>query len=728
MDTAEAIALVESLPMEEAWRKKVLGDVRSGAAVLGDKETALLDTLSGKTFIFESFRSKEDIFRGLQNCSLITKTVEIEGDALYRAKNNCLNAGSVVIEHNALYYAKNISLRAESVKIGWNAFYYAENCSLSTKIVEIEGNVLSAAKNSSLIAKSMYIRERALCAAKNSSLIAEIMHIGRDVLSGAKNSSLTAEIVEIRDSALWAAENCFIISDYLDAMVVGREAKGGAVLAKKLGERIKKAEVPTGITFITEEKIEGAVRYTGKDWKDFREYFEAKRKKMELAPIALFRIEKAVLDGKDDLDEALRELETDWAETKDNFDRYIKIYKCLELEDIFAQDNSGRKKYLKELETNAKGKLRGKFKISEGSASIVYGLKNLEFVEALPSLENPDEFIETFSDYKKREGLHKTFMDSSKLKPEYRNFRNTYNVVLSQSSAEADESANEILYKHGTEIIEGIKNGSIQLSPQIDERRYESRRKGIKQKLKESKGKDEEAKTELEEIKKEIKEEKERRAQELKERLKLQYNIDELKEELSQLSQHYLSGKPAEQARKISESIVVREGELTSSTMEVSVWDKNLQTMPTYEEYGCCAFLGGGRSSLLDYMRQPSVQLLSVKVGDKTAMAIASIGVDVSKRKVLMVDSVESRSHMFARKDVSKALAEAIGDYAKESGFDRVLFAYNPDPKRLHVGNTSAREFVQSVYGLGKKTAETVLFPKVYLEQKQEFLEIPIRN
>jgi hypothetical protein len=169
-------------------------------------------------------------------------------------------------------------------------------------------------------------------------------------------------------------------------------------------------------------------------------------------------------------------------------------------------------------------------------------------------------------------------------------------------------------------------------------------------------------------------------------------DISDLKECLSQLSQHYLGGKHKQIAEYISSQLVVKENDVSSNVLHAKIWNKDVSDLPAYDDFKCCGFAGGERGAIFGYMASNAVELLRFDIGDKSAMAIMAETKDEKGKKVLLVDSVESASHMLSREDVAAAVANAIEDYAREKGFAEVVYSNT-------AGNNAPREFVAALNG-----------------------------
>jgi|GEM_PF-5598086 len=281
-------------------------------------------------------------------------------------------------------------------------------------------------------------------------------------------------------------------------------------------------------------------------------------------------------------------------------------------------------------------------------------------------------------------------------------FRKSYTLVGRGTVVETPEAENKALYNEGMKIIEGIRNGSIKLDPDVDFLHSgvdAETAKAMKERLRESRGKDIEAMLFVDTYHKRKEELKNEDVREIRKSLQGTYTTERLQEELAQLSQHFLGGKPAKEAESIAKRLVPAAGsEFKTNKIELSVLPRSMDEIPTYQEYMCCAFPGYDENGkLLEYKINPAIELLKLKAGERTAMAITARTTTEDGKKVLLVDSFESGNHIFGDSDdpnkgvVSTAM-KLIMEYAKAEGFDAVLVS-----KKVH--NTSPQAFYNGVEG-----------------------------
>ena len=385
------------------------------------------------------------------------------------------------------------------------------------------------------------------------------------------------------------------------------------------------------------------------------------------------------------------------------------------------QTLKGRKK--KNAEKEILEILHDKHEISEQNADILLNLENLDFLKLLSRIKRKtgmeeDDFIELFSDENAVEKYNNEFEKSFGLTDSYHKYNKKYSLEGEELSQENFEEANQILYNQGMGIIFGILKGDKLISYDYVDDTIQEHIENIRtlsKKIGEEKRSGKDAKELIEEKDKILaKMEVHKRNQIIELLPKEEPNMDKLKEVLNQLSQHYLTGKSKEKADYISRNLKVSIDD-TIGSVELEVWDKNIETISTYDDYRCCGFLNasfGNGSAIARYMTDASVQLLHIMADDKEAMAITVATEDENKKKVLLIDSVESDTHIFSRKDVSKTAVKAIDDYAKEAGFDYVIYSTNP-------GNTAPVEFVEHLDG-DVEEVDLIIDDEIFLEYEGE--------
>lgn len=304
-------------------------------------------------------------------------------------------------------------------------------------------------------------------------------------------------------------------------------------------------------------------------------------------------------------------------------------------------------------------------------------------------------------------------------------------MIVPNTKVDVDASIEEVnkkLYQDGLILLKEIQSGNIEFIVGDGDEEVESyieRKKEYTQEIKKlfKENRADEAKSIIEEKKNVEKELTELMKSRIVEQMadfgikpEAQPSIDNLKEYLSQVSQHNLVGKPQERAKNIARSLVVTENSIDSDVLKLSVWDKTMENMPTYQEYRCCGFVGYSTKDgeTFAYMANPSVQLLQLEVGSKKGMAITAATKDKDGKPILLVDSVESGTHIFSRADVAKAAAEAIEDYARAAGFSKVIYSTD-------AGNNAPHEFLRNLGEMGYKSGKRKLKmmtagPEVFLE------------
>lgn len=133
-----------------------------------------------------------------------------------------------------------------------------------------------------------------------------------------------------------------------------------------------------------------------------------------------------------------------------------------------------------------------------------------------------------------------------------------------------------------------------------------------------------------------------------------------------------------------------------SDTLAAFVWDKNIKSIPTRDGFKCSAFPGfkhAKKDPLLSYMTNPAVQLLGIRLNGKKAMAITDAVKDKeTDERISIIDSVESASHMLARRDISNAVDSAIIDYVAASRFNRLIYSIGGETT-----NSAPQEFLKNM-------------------------------
>lgn len=315
--------------------------------------------------------------------------------------------------------------------------------------------------------------------------------------------------------------------------------------------------------------------------------------------------------------------------------------------------------------------------LSEKSKEAIWNSENRgDLITAIPHIRKEtrmriNDFTETFSDTASSFDYQSGFIKRYGLNESFLSFNRGYPLTLDEKFLEG-----VVIYDNfpWTKELAEVKNGKIILNPSkkfgidiiddFEEKIYECRCR-----LAETDGKDEKAAGELRETRRNMEKEK---------------------------------TKLRKRAKEILGSIA--NNKFGSNTLEAYVWRKNIKSMPTYDGFNCSAFLGYHNKHtknipLLSYMSNPAVQLIVTKLNGKEAIAITDAAKDMeTNEKILIVDSLESSSHMLARKDISNAVDSAITDYAKNSGFDRLVYSLGGIQM-----NSAPREFLKNMNKKHKK-------------------------
>jgi hypothetical protein len=608
------------------------------------------------------------------------------------------------------------------IREGGSFGFEFKNRSIVADKIEICGDALPEAEDSKILGKGVEIGEGALECAENSKICGSDIKIGRHALSGAKNSSLIGKRIEIcgylglsgGPYRFSPPQNCYVFAKELLKIREIGPMYGGLIVARNIDA---KNIYNQGHTVISQTPGVG-VQLLG-DWNAFYEDLLEKHESGDLEPFSLFGVEKKEID-REEFNKILEEINGYWNDIKGQLGNYMELADILELKRIWKMKNKEKYEYLVGLDKEIKKKLKSKLSVNDRMAEVLLNSKNRnDLIKELKD-EDPEEFLKTFCDEESAIRYHLDFIEKNGLSDDYLLFEKTY--VLGkcgklEKNIDDIDNVNEILYNDGMELIGKIKTGAIALNPKTRKiLKMEEESKKCKEILRQTRGRDAEAKEKLREIRKKVGKLKSEEIKRVKGSLKDYYSFDELKETLSQLSQHYLGGKPKEMAMKISDSIKVEENEISSNVMELGVWNKDIKNLPTYDEYRCCAFLGYSIYDIFDYMTDPSVQLLEIRVGEKKGMAI-TFATKHAGRNVLVVDSVESSSHIFGRKDVSEALIKGLKEYARASGFSELLVSTTPR-------NTAPKEFLPHAKAKGKRCNLKLQLPDVYLEAEGSYIRL----
>jgi hypothetical protein len=541
------------------------------------------------------------------------------------------------------------------------------------------------------------------------------------VLSKKISAALRSENISMG----WNAQNCYMIADTIDVYRFGW-GSGGLVAAEciKYVEEVKRST-----TVITkEEGLWNSVQYNG-DWGELKDWLATEVQKPGfgmLASLELFKLDARKIGSIDELVEQLQQLGKFWApELKEKLELYRGLRSVLGLEDIFEKENAARLNYLNIIEETIRKALKEKIAAEDRTLDTIMACDNK--VDIIPHLkaatekgifcgdelgllflsldENDiedlclDEFFDIFTNPEKRT----EYQAIRSLKPAYLNFNKTFKIGLQTTHQMENDIANQVLFEEGLNILNSIRGMKIQVELKDDELDdYVRIKKELTRDIKQlfAQGKTEEAQEMVKEKKELDQEHKEREQAKVEELLTslgitrscMEMGVDQMKEILSQLSQHNLSGKIKLKAQSIASSLVVSDETPVGPELRAYVWDKDVRHMPTYQQYRACTLLGWNDLKdieIFNYMADPNVQLVKLNAGEKSGLAIVA-ALKSSAGKTLLVDSVESASHMFSRPEVTAAAVEALQDYARESGFDRILFST--------AGNNEApKEFIRNL-------------------------------
>lgn len=326
--------------------------------------------------------------------------------------------------------------------------------------------------------------------------------------------------------------------------------------------------------------------------------------------------------------------------------------------------------------------------LSEANLRVVWKANNRnELIDTFSSIEDetgikPNRFIKIFSDTKKSFEYQSKLIRDWELKESFLTFSRKYRLILDEEPLEGIIFS-ENLPDHSAERIATIKNGKITLNHETGQL-YK-----LEYKIREYIVKSEET--------------------EGKERKKIIENIGNSKRKLKK--------EKNELRKQITKTLNNTNSNSNSNILEGEVWNKDIKNTMTHNDFECSAFLGYHHAypatSIYSYMSSPAVQLLKARLNDNKAVAINVAARDIlNDDKVLLVDSVESASHMLARKKVSEGVDSLITDYGTNSGFDILFYS-------LHARNSAPKEFLNNIsHKYKRKTLELELMKEqnVYLD------------
>lgn len=186
----------------------------------------------------------------------------------------------------------------------------------------------------------------------------------------------------------------------------------------------------------------------------------------------------------------------------------------------------------------------------------------------------------------------------------------------------------------------------------------------------------------------------------------------DLEHALRQAKQHLFKKRSSayNQAKDIVSGLETAGADISEGEVSVSVYDKTIDSeMPDKESSRCCAFPGGVADDLLmDYMSDPSTQILEIEKGQEKGYAIG-YEVNTLSEERFFVETIETAGNMFRDETVVEAVAESIEEYAETAEYDGIVFnqnASNSAPQEFS-RNLDEMEDYDSETFLGRKTGQT---------------------
>jgi hypothetical protein len=179
----------------------------------------------------------------------------------------------------------------------------------------------------------------------------------------------------------------------------------------------------------------------------------------------------------------------------------------------------------------------------------------------------------------------------------------------------------------------------------------------------------------------------------------------DLEHALRQANQHLFKKRSSayNKAKDVVSGLETADADISEGEVRVGVYDKTIDSdMPYKDESRCCAFPGGVADDLLiDYMTDPSTQILEIEKGDDKGYAIG-YEVKTLSEENFFVETVETAGNMFRDETVVETVAEIINDYTADAGYDNVVFNRN-------ASNSAPQEFSENLDEMEGFESETVL-------------------
>jgi hypothetical protein len=450
------------------------------------------------------------------------------------------------------------------------------------------------------------------------------------------------------------------------------------------------------------------IRYAG-EWEDLQDELDRYDVSVDRDALRLFDLPDEV-SSIAELEEYIDRIEEWYDEVEDEHSQYRRFRMLL---DLPALDGPNEERYetLKEFDKTVAEHVDW---LSEESAEILLESSNQQYlldhrgkflrkdlperlknpVRAVPVSMTMDEFLQTFGsddqfDYVDEPGFERTYYitpdDEIRTEEEHTDWRSEGLELLREIRDGARKFDGEPLYRREIDRLLEEKQEIGQRIGKVARGEME----GDKETLIDQRRKIDE---QIEELKDEAREEYFER---------LSYSLDDgdvpgyrVVRTLEQIADRHLPDNSGvyQDAKEIAKAIDDDNGAATEVSIEI--WDKDLEDLPNDDAYSCCAFEGSDTAwshGLLTYMADPATQLLEIGADDEKAMAVTYRGTDLgSLEDCLMVDSIESRTHMFSKDTVSEAVKVGIEEYAEDVGAAKVFY-------NKMTWNTAPQEFLSSI-------------------------------
>jgi hypothetical protein len=168
---------------------------------------------------------------------------------------------------------------------------------------------------------------------------------------------------------------------------------------------------------------------------------------------------------------------------------------------------------------------------------------------------------------------------------------------------------------------------------------------------------------------------------------------DDLDHALNQAKQHLLKkrSKAYDQTKDIINGLKLSGPEISEGEIYMNVLDKSMEEgLPTYNETRCCAFPGGQIEELaMQYMQDPHTQIIEIENGQEKGVAVA-YRLEGLSDETLFVETLETHGNIFRDRDLVEGVTEGLEEYADEAGFDNLMV-------NALSSNSAPRQFVETL-------------------------------